>query len=122
MRLHKQQGTVVDNLGATDAQKRSGNIDYFIPSSQYTYDALEASEVEAAVSNPSTGAGATLDIKEGEPFTTSINVEATSKPTVVESIYYNPAGVRVSPNTKGLLIKTDVMSDHTRKTSKMIGR
>ena len=100
----------------------NGYIDYFIPSSQYTYDALEASEVEAAVSNPSTGAGATLNIKEGEPFTTSISMEATSEPTVVESIYYNPAGVRVSPDTKGLLIKTDVMSDHTRKTSKMIGR
>ena len=114
--------TVVGNLGATDVQKRSGNIDYFIPSSQYTYDALEASEVEAAVSNPSTGAGATLDIKEGEPFTTSINVEATSEPTVVETIYYNSAGIRVLPNTKGLLIKTDVMSNHTRKTSKMIGR
>lgn len=114
--------TVVGNLGATDTQKRSGNIDYFIPSSQYTYDALKASEVEAAVSDPSTGAGATLDIKEGEPFTTSINVEAMSEPTVVETIYYNSAGIRVSPNTKGLLIKTDVMSDHTRKTSKMIGR
>ncbi len=114
--------TVVGNLGATDAQKRSGNIDYFIPSSQYTYDALGASEVEAAVSDPSTGAGATLDIKEGEPFTTSINVEATSEPAVVETIYYNSAGIRVSPNTKGLLIKTDVMSNHTRKTSKMIGR
>ena len=113
--------TVTGNLGATDTQKRSGSIEYFIPSSQYQYETLEASEVEAAVADPSTGAGATLNIQEGEPFTTQIIVGETM-PTVVETIYYNTAGVRVSPNTKGVLIKTDVMSDKTRKTSRVIVR
>ena len=113
--------TVTGNLGATDTQKRSGSIEYFIPSSQYQYDSLEASEVEAAVADPSTGAGATLNIQEGEPFTTQIIIGETM-PTVVETIYYNTAGVRVSPNTKGLLIRTDVMSDQTRKTNRVIVR
>ncbi|MBR5698783.1 MAG: chromophore lyase [Prevotella sp.] len=113
--------TVTGNLGATDTQKRSGSIEYFIPSSQYKYDSLEASEVEAAVADPSTGAGATLNIQEGEPFTTQIIVGETM-PSIVETIYYNTAGVRVSPNTKGVLIKTDVMSDQTRKTSRVIVR
>ena len=113
--------TVTGNLGATDTQKRSGSIEYFIPSSQYQYETLEASEVEAAVADPSTGAGATLNIQEGEPFTTQIIIGETM-PTVVETIYYNTAGVRVSPNTKGLLIRTDVMSDQTRKTNRVIVR
>ena len=113
--------TVTGNLGATDTQKRSGSIEYFIPSSQYQYETLEASEVEAAVADPSTGAGATLNIQEGEPFTTQIIIGETM-PTVVETIYYNTAGVRVSLNTKGLLIRTDVMSDQTRKTNRVIVR
>ena len=113
--------TVVGNLGAADTQKRSGSQEYFVPSSQYQYETLEVSEVEAAVADPSTGAGATLDIKEGEPFTTQI-VVGEAMPSVVETTYYNTAGVRVSPNTKGVLIKTDVMSDKTRKTSRVIVR
>ena len=63
--------TLCGNKGAGDAQKRSGNIDFFIPSEYYNYEVYDVNNVESMVSNQITGAGATLDIKEGEPFTTS---------------------------------------------------
>lgn len=63
--------TMTDNLGAADVQSRSGNIDYFMPTSHYSYKAYDKKLVERVVSNKANGAGATLSIGEHEPFTTA---------------------------------------------------
>lgn len=75
--------TLTGNLGAADTQERSGNNDYFTPSSLYNYQAYEASLVESVVSNGINGAGATLSIAEKEKFTTEyVRGDANGNKTV----------------------------------------
>ena len=75
--------TLVNNLGANDVQKRSGSIDYFIPSEHYAYSAYDANLVEGVVSDETNGAGATLTIAENERYTTNfIKGDANDDKTV----------------------------------------
>lgn len=93
--------------------------DYFIPSETYAYEAFDANLVKEAISNEETGAGATLDIKEGEPFTTGI-ANSDDKLITRKTVYHNVSGKQVSPLTKGVIIRTDIMSDGTRRVRKII--
>ena len=96
--------------------------DFFIPSDVYSYQKFSAKQVEEVLTDTETGAGATLDIEEGQPFTSNLTGIDNNEPSVVSTTYYNIAGAKVSPNTKGVLIKTEVMSDNTRKISKITRR
>lgn len=62
--------TVTGCSGAADKQEKSGSYDYFTPSSSYSYDSYDASQVESTLKS-SNGAGATLTIHEKEKFTTA---------------------------------------------------
>lgn len=98
--------TVTDNLGAEDAQEKSGNIAYFIPKDYYAYDSYDASLVESVVSNETTGAGATLTIAEGEKYTTGISDLYMSKPLASNGSTYDLAGKRVvNPQLRQIYIK-----------------
>ena len=98
--------TVTDNLGAEDAQEKSGNIAYFIPKDYYAYDSYDASLVESVVSNETTGAGATLTIAEGEKYTTGISDFRMSKPLASNGSTYDLAGKRVvNPQLRQIYIK-----------------
>ena len=96
--------TLKGNLGANDVQKKSGNIDYFIPSDHYTYTAYDAEMVESVVSDETNGAGATLTIEEGEKYTTGIQaIQETSHNA--NSPFYNLSGQRVGDDYKGVVIQ-----------------
>jgi pectate lyase len=59
--------TMKGNAGAPDEQKRSGDIDYFIPSEYYQIPTMPAMQVPMVVGNETTGAGATLYIEYNGP-------------------------------------------------------
>lgn len=93
--------TIVGCDGATDKQERSGSIDYFVPSTAYTYTPYAANLVESVVSNSENGAGPTLQ------FTTTgisdITIDnAKLNPNMPR---YNIKGQQVDSNYKGLVIQ-----------------
>ena len=61
--------TITGCTGAADDQGRSGGIDYFTPTDDYTYTSYASNSVESVVSNASNGAGATLQLPAAEPTT-----------------------------------------------------
>lgn len=70
---------LVSNSGAADAEQSSGNIEQYVPS--YTYTAMEASAVSAAVT-AANGAGATLTIT-GDPISITWSMANGSTSTAV---------------------------------------
>lgn len=96
--------TLKGNLGASDVQRQSGSIDYFIPADHYTYTAYDAELVESVVSDETNGAGATLIIEEGEKYTTGLQpIKETTGST--NAPLYNLSGQRVGDDYKGLVIQ-----------------
>ncbi|MCR4583194.1 MAG: chromophore lyase [Prevotella sp.] len=111
--------TLTGNLNVKDAQSKSGDIEYFVPSDIYTYESYDAAEVEAVVSDATNGAGATLTIEEGQPFT-AIEGVTTGSSTVVSTQYYDLQGRLLESPKKGLQLRTEQMSDGRRITTKII--
>ena len=111
--------TLTDNLGANDAQRSSGNIEFFIPSDHYSYEPYDKELVESVVSNETNGAGATLTIAEGEKYTTAI---ATTRPKseVITTEYYTLAGQRLDAPRKGIMIRVERLANGKTVTSKVI--
>jgi pectate lyase len=64
--------TMRDCIGANDVQQRSGSEPYFTPFDFYKLNGYDKSMVKKVVSNARNGAGATLHISEGKPFTTAV--------------------------------------------------
>jgi len=103
--------TVTDCIGTDDVQSHSGDIDYFNPYavSGYTLAAIDKDQVEATVKN---GAGAILDIKEGQENTTGLSPKKKSLPTITN--YYTLSGKKAHQQTHGICI--GVGKDYTGKT------
>ncbi len=107
--------TITDCEGASNKQDRSGSIDYFTPSSNYTYDSYAANLVQSVVSNAENGAGATLKFKDAsgiEGIATSAEVQRVE--------YYSPDGILLAAPSKGLAIQVTTLKDGTKKTKKII--
>lgn len=95
--------TLIGNIGAADTQSRSGNIDYFTPSSVYEYSSYDASLVESVVTNEANGAGATLTIAEGEKYTTAMM--SPKRDNARQTLGYNLSGHRTNNHYRGLVIR-----------------
>ena len=93
--------TITGCEGASDKQERSGSIDYFVPSNQYTYDSYDANLVQSTVSNESNGAGATLKF-ETSGIQGAIIDGSNLNPNMPR---YNVKGQQVDSNYKGLVIQ-----------------
>ncbi len=91
--------TITGCDGASDKQERSGSIDYFVPSAQYTYDSYDASLVQSTVSNANNGAGPTLQ------FTSSSGINTIKTNQRSDMPHYNVKGQQVDSNYKGLVIQ-----------------
>ncbi|MCR5130830.1 MAG: chromophore lyase [Prevotella sp.] len=101
--------------------KHNAVEDYFNPDDIYSYDIMPSDEVEETLTDEENGAGATLNIKEGEPFTTSIeNATANGNKNSVKTIYHNMSGQKVTNASKGLFIQTEVMEDGSMRKKKIL--
>lgn len=114
--------TVTGNIGTNDTQTKSGSEPYFMPADYYELEGYDAALVEAVVSNPDNGAGATLDIKEGDTPTTGISSITTTDARVTETRYYNASGMELSEPQSGINIIRQKMSDGTVRTLKVMKR
>lgn len=114
--------TMADNIGADDVQKRSGSAEYFIPADHYTYEGFDKNLVQAVVGNEENGAGATLDIKEGDKPTTAISSPVAGGAAVVETQYFTASGIRLSKPAAGMNIIRQRMADGSVKTRKVMMR
>lgn len=111
--------TITGCSGASDAQGRSGSIEYFIPSDYYTYSPMAVDLVQTEVG---TYAGATLTVDENGNIASAIKSVATGDAEIVSTSYYNMSGMMLSHPQKGLNIIRHKMSDGTVKTIKVIIR
>lgn len=85
--------------------------DYFNPADNYTLQAYDAANVEAAVSNAQSGAGATLAIEEGKPFTTGIDAVAQEGG---QTAFFNLQGMAEPSLQKGInIVKTTTTDGRT---------
>ena len=108
--------TITGCQGASDNQSKSGDIEYFIPASEYSgYYSYAASEVESTVSNSENGAGATLKFKDASGIQ---GVAASSQVTAVE--YYTLDGRRLQEPQRGINIQVTRRADGTKQTKKII--
>lgn len=114
--------TMTGNLGADDEQSRSGSADYFIPTDYYTLDSYDAALVQSVVSNEENGAGATLDIKEGDKLTTGISQTVTSGARITATRYFTLSGMEASQPQSGLNIVQEKLSDGTVRARKVMVR
>ncbi len=107
--------TITGCSGTSDKQQRSGSIDYFIPSDNYTYDSYASSSVESVVSNSENGAGATLKFKDAS------GIEGIATSAEVQKVeYYSLDGILVAAPTKGIFIQVTTLKDGTKRTKKII--
>lgn len=114
--------TMTGNTGASDTQMKSGGEPYFIPADYYELEGYDVSLVEAVVSNPENGAGATLDIKEGDTPTTGISSATGNDARIMETRFHNASGMELSAPQSGLNIIRQRMSDGTVRTLKVMKR
>lgn len=105
--------TLTGNSGANNDQKKSGSIDYFIPTNVYEYTAFDASLVENTVSNLSNGAGATLKFGDGDDPDPEGNLGTINWPmssntnaTISEGITNAIASTSVTPGSN-LVLRTN---------------
>lgn len=110
---------LTDNIGASDIQKQSGAIDFFIPANYYSYEPYDKELVESVVSNEENGAGATLKIAENEKYTTRIS-DNRDKAEVRLKEYYSLDGHRLAIPYKGIMLCVERMADGKTIKSKMI--
>ncbi len=94
--------TITGCDGASDKQERSGSIDYFVPSTQYTYDSYDANLVQSTVSNVDNGAGSTLQ------FTSSSGINTIKTNQRSDMPRYNVKGQQVDDTYKGVVIQGGV--------------
>lgn len=78
--------------------------------------------MQSVVSNKENGAGATLDIKEGEKFTTGINRAVADNAQVTATRYFTPSGMEISQPQSGLNIIKEKLSDGTVRARKVMVR
>lgn len=113
--------TMTGNLGASDFEHHKGANVQFVP--DYDYTPYDVNIVEAAVSDDETGAGATLDIVEGQGLATAINaVSNTAKSVVIDTQIFSVTGARLGQMQRGLNIVVSRMSDGTTRTQKIMKR
>ena len=109
--------------GASDQQKKSGSISYFVPSKYYSYTAYDASKVESVVSkfagatlsiSVSSGARSTsFDFEEGNE-TTGIDAATTASSEIVATRIFTANGAEVPTYQKGLnIVKTTYANGKT---------
>ena len=109
--------TLIDNLGANDTQQHSGSIDYFVPSQVYDYESYDQNLVESVVGNESNGAGATLYLTEGKPYTTAVS-PVSRKPVSTE--YFDLNGRKLREPQRGVSIRVDHLANGQKVSSKVI--
>lgn len=106
--------------GHRDGQKRRGNEPYYIP--DYAYNAYPAKYVYTVLSDTGTGAGATLDIEEGKPFTTAVAKVKAEDGGYESTHIYNVAGQRTDCLQRGMNIVYQQKTDGSRNVIKMMVR
>lgn len=109
--------TLTGNIGAEDEQKRSGSIEYFIPSDHYQLEGYDASLVKDEVK---AYAGATLNVEYGQGVTTAIANPGAAAAETLSVTYLSPSGMQLSQPQKGLNIVVRKMADGTVATSKVM--
>lgn len=109
--------TLTGNIGAEDEQKRSGSIEYFIPSDHYQLEGYDASLVKDEVK---AYAGATLNVEYGQGVTTAIANLGAAAAETLSVTYFSPSGMQLSQPQKGLNIVVRKMADGTVATSKVM--
>lgn len=109
--------TMTGNQGAKDEQKRSGSIDYFVPSDHYQLDGYDVSLVDSEVR---TYAGATLNVEYEQGVTSAISNPGADGATVKSVTYYSPSGMKLSEPQKGLNIVVRKTADGRVMTSKVM--
>ena len=109
--------TITGCHNVSNKQEKSGNIDYFIPSNEYSYTAYAASEVESAVSNSENGAGPTLQFIDGSGIQ---GVAVNSQVIAVE--YYTLDGRRLAAPQHGLNLRIERMANGQSVTTKVLGQ
>jgi hypothetical protein len=109
--------TITGCHNVSNKQEKSGNIDYFIPSNEYSYTAYAASEVESAVSNSENGAGPTLQFIDGSSIQ---GVAVNSQVIAVE--YYTLDGRRLAAPQHGLNLRIERMANGQTVTTKVLGQ
>lgn len=114
--------TMTGNIGTDDVQVRSGSRGYFIPTDYYTLDSYDAALVQSVVSDEENGAGATLDIKEGDKLTTGISQTVTSGARITATRYFTLSGMEASQPQSGLNIVQEKLSDGTVRARKVMVR
>lgn len=110
---------MTDCIGQSDVKQRSGSIEYFNPYDYYTLSSYDNNLVQAVVSNPDNGAGATLQIEEGGKVTTAIDTVEKTDAVIVSTHIFNSAGVEATSLQRGLNIVKHTMSDGTTRIIKI---
>lgn len=114
--------TMTGNSGAKDEKSHVGSTAYFNPYDVYTLETFDADLVKTIVSDPDNGAGATLDISEGDKLTTAIGSIAETAASVTATRYFTAAGTQIDRPQTGLCIIRETMSDGTVRTRKVMIR
>ena len=121
--------TVTGCQGASDQQKKSGSISYFVPSKYYSYTSYDASKVQSVVS---TYAGATLNISQSngarsaslgfdDDDVTDIDVTSAVRNEIVSTHIFTSNGAEVTSYQKGLnIVKTTYANGKTEVRKIMV--
>lgn len=115
---------IVDCHNSNDVKKKSGSIDYFLPSDYYNYQAYDTSLVPQVVGNESTGAGANLMVEVGKGVTGYANATTAVAPLQLAptSRYgaYGMTGIKQASLPRGLNIVRMATADGMVKTVKVV--
>ena len=111
--------TVTDCVGAKDEQSNSGNIEFFNPYAIIGYN-ISTCDKEQTEERVRQGAGATLPIEEGEPYTTGTYGLIKYQNQTTE--HYTLSGVRISKPAHGLYISVSKDAKGTANVKKSYKR
>ncbi|MBR5061001.1 MAG: chromophore lyase [Prevotella sp.] len=109
--------TITDCIGANDVRERVGTNDYFIPSNFYAYTSMDKALVKEVVGDEQTGAGATLDVHDGQGESSSIELPSQT----LHTEYFDAAGIQQSRLKRGFNILRKSESDGSVRVIKMLG-
>lgn len=108
--------TITDCLGVDDVKERVGTNDYFIPANHYAYSSFDKALVKDVVGDEQTGAGATLEIHEGQGNSSSIELPSRT----LHTEQFDLTGIRQSQAKRGLQILRNYLSDGNIQTAKVL--
>lgn len=107
--------TITDCIGVSDVQDRSGNNDYFTPSTYYNYTPIDKGLVKEVVGNEQTGAGATLKVEVPQGESAAIHLQTKT----IRTEYFNADGLYQIRPKRGLNILCQHLPNGKKQTMKV---